>query len=343
MRKGINPQKNSEVTTTEYYHKVIVPVYVPHQEEYYKDAFKILKICLETLISTVHSKTLITVADNGSCDVVVSYLQELYTNGNIQELSITRINMGKVNSMYKTLAGDQYPLVTLRDADVFFYKGWQEAVESIYTNFENVGAVCPTPSSRSYGHMTQPIWLRYGWSKQLQFEKNPDPEGMIRFGKSLGDSNFYNKIQLDKSLILSTSKGQKAVVGAGHYVATYRGDILKTNIKKATNHALGAKIVQEYIDRPVYESGLYRLSTMQSYTAHMGNVYEVWMDPSKTDVKQKLKQETSIVPMGTFKKPGKLKMMLYKVIGKGLKNKKIAMYLFKKKGLTTQEAQEYLS
>ena len=46
MRKGINPQKNSEVTTTEYYHKVIVPVYVPHQEEYYKDAFKILKICL---------------------------------------------------------------------------------------------------------------------------------------------------------------------------------------------------------------------------------------------------------------------------------------------------------
>ena len=66
MRKGINPQKNSEVTETGYYHKVIVPVYIPHQEDYYKDAFRILKVWLQTLTATVHRKTLIAVADNGS-------------------------------------------------------------------------------------------------------------------------------------------------------------------------------------------------------------------------------------------------------------------------------------
>ncbi|MFC4636286.1 glycosyltransferase family 2 protein [Dokdonia ponticola] len=343
MRKGINPQKNSEVTDSGHYHKVIVPVYIPHQEDYYKDAFSILKVCLETLTATVHGKTLIAVADNGSCDAVIAYLQTLYVAGTIQELSVTRMNVGKVNSIYKTLAGDTYPLVTVSDADVYFYHGWQEAVERIYMNFENVGAVCPTPSSRSYGHMTQPVWLRYLWSKQLKFEKNPDPEGMISFGNSLGNPDFYNKVQLEKTLVLRNNSGEKAVLGAGHYVATYRGDILKTNLQKATSHTLGAKMVQEYIDRPVYESGLYRLSTMRSYATHMGNVYEPWMDSSKNSLEKKPKEEASFTAISAYKQPGKFKMLLYKMISKGLKNKKIGTYVFKKKGLTAQEAKEYLS
>ncbi len=339
MRKGTNPQKNAQILNTGYYHKVIVPVYIPNEEGYYRDAFKILKLCLQTLVATTHDKTLIAVADNGSCNTVIAYLQQLYTDKVIQELSITRENVGKVNSIYKVLAGDDYPLVTLSDADVYFYEGWQQAVEDIYRNFEQVGAVCPTPSSKSYAHMTQSLWYRYGWSKRLVFEDNPDPEGMRNFAKSLANPAFYNDIQLKKTLILTNTQGKKAVLGAGHYVATYRGDILKTNIKKATVHALGAKIVQEYIDKPVYEAGLYRLSTTTSYASHMGNTYEEWMCPSDTrSEKQKGGvpiQLSPIVPPGVFKK------IAYKVIGKCLQHKKIGAYLLRKKGLSAQEAQAY--
>lgn len=339
MRKGINPQKNAQVIDTGYYHKVIVPVYIPNEEGYYRDAFKILKICLHTLITTIHDKTIVAVADNGSCDVVIAYLQQLYTDRVIQELSITRENVGKVNSIYKVLAGDDYPLVTLSDADVYFYEGWQEAIEDIYRNFGQVGAVCPTPSSKSYAHMTQPIWYRYGTSKKLLFEDNPDPKGMQEFAKSLGNPDFYNDIQLKKTLVLTNENGKKAVLGAGHYVATYRGEILKTNIKKATAHALGAKIVQEYIDKPVYEAGLYRLATTTSYASHMGNTYEEWMDVSNTEPRKQKVGIPVLLPPILF--PGFFKIIAYKVIGKCLQHKKIGMYFLRKKGLSTQEAQAY--
>ena len=39
MRKGINPQKNRIHELGPYFHQIIVPVYIPNQEGYFRDSF----------------------------------------------------------------------------------------------------------------------------------------------------------------------------------------------------------------------------------------------------------------------------------------------------------------
>lgn len=49
MRVGLNPNKDKIIENTDFFHQVIVPVYIPHQNDYFKDSFQILKFCLESL------------------------------------------------------------------------------------------------------------------------------------------------------------------------------------------------------------------------------------------------------------------------------------------------------
>ena len=52
MRLGNTPTKEKPELTDYLRHRVIIPVYIPTLEGYYKDALAILKLCLESL----HSK-----------------------------------------------------------------------------------------------------------------------------------------------------------------------------------------------------------------------------------------------------------------------------------------------
>ena len=78
MRKGLNPQKDKPQEQSEIFHQVIIPVYIPNQEGYFKDSFRIFKICLESLFKTTHSKTFISVVNNGSSKEIQDYLDELF-------------------------------------------------------------------------------------------------------------------------------------------------------------------------------------------------------------------------------------------------------------------------
>ena len=42
MRKGFNPNKDKKIRSSEYIHQVIMPVHIPHFENYYRDSFEIL-------------------------------------------------------------------------------------------------------------------------------------------------------------------------------------------------------------------------------------------------------------------------------------------------------------
>ena len=67
MRVGFNPHKDQEESISEYFHQVIVPVYIPNFEGYFKDSFIIFKLCLQSIFDTTHNKTFITIVNNGSC------------------------------------------------------------------------------------------------------------------------------------------------------------------------------------------------------------------------------------------------------------------------------------
>ena len=66
MRIGYNPLRNELHKPSDFKHQVIIPVYLPNAEGYFKDGLRILDYCLQSLFKTAHSKTFITIINNGS-------------------------------------------------------------------------------------------------------------------------------------------------------------------------------------------------------------------------------------------------------------------------------------
>lgn len=275
MRVGFNPHKDQQQIPDDYFHQVILPVYIPSFEGYFKESFRILQYCIDSLVLTVHTRTFITIVNNGSCDTVTTYLNDLLHARKIHELVHTS-NIGKMNAVLKGLAGNQYPLVTVADADVMFLHGWQKATYTLFENFPKAGAVCPTPSSRSYKTFTANIFWDYFASRKLKFTKVINPDGLKAFAHSVGNDQFYNEYQLEKYLTLSEGK-ERAVVGAGHFLATYRKEVFGKTLPKYTKYNLGGTSEQDILDVPVVRAGFYRLSTADNFAFHLGNVEEPWM------------------------------------------------------------------
>ena len=275
MRVGFNPNKDKVLPKSDYTHQVIVPVYIPHQKDYFKDSFQILQLCLESLFKTCHAKTYITVVNNGSCVEVVNYLNQLHQEVKIQELIHTTA-IGKLNAILKGLSGHQFPLITITDADVMFLNDWQKATYEVFEAFPKTCLVCTTPSSKSFNDKTFNILTERLFSKSLAFSMVKNPTAFEAFATSIGNPNFYKSVHFEKYLTLTNDK-ISAVVGAGHFVATYRGDIFSDLGVTATSFSLGGTSEAEILDLPVIRKGYWRLSTDENYTYHLGNVIEPWM------------------------------------------------------------------
>ena len=339
MRIGHNPHKDQKQEPQEFLHQVIVPVYIPNNEGYFKDSLKILKYCLGSLFKTVHSKTYITIINNGSCAHTVNYLDGLLAQQKIHEL-IHVTNIGKLNAVLKGLSGHQFPLITIADSDVLFLNHWQEETYRIFDCFPKAGAVCPTPSSRSFRSFTFNIWSELLFSKSLQFTKVKNPEALQAFADSIENADFYN--QYHKDLYLTVTKNDcKAVVGAGHFLVTYKNEIFEKLPVKYSSYKLGGNSEKEILDYPVVKSGLWRLSTEDNFALHMGNIYENWMH----ETFEKIHQE-QFVPNNALQYPkNKISKITfsfgYQLFSKLLSKKKIMKWLLIKKGLSPLAVKNY--
>lgn len=279
MRIGINPEKENKVLTGDAYHRVIVPVYIPNlEEEYFKDGLKILKLCIESLLHTIHSKTRVSIINNGCCIEVLEYLNKVYeSNNQVDQLLDSKINLGKVNAINAIVKGNIEEFITITDADVLFKHGWQVETEKIFSEFPYAGMVSPVPSSVGYKSKFLNSTYYYGVFKgKLRFSNVQSPEGMQKFEQSIG-RKMYNDDHLDKYLTIVNKNGKKAVVGCGHFVATLKADVFS----KAPNFPSNFKIVggseNTYIDIPNDKSGYLRLATMENLAFHLGNKVEDWM------------------------------------------------------------------
>jgi hypothetical protein len=339
MRIGLNPNKDQKITTSDCLHQVVVPVYIPNLEGYFKDGLTILKYCLESLLKTSHSQTYFTIINNGSCIEVIEYLVSLKHNQQIHEL-INTTNIGKLNAVLKGLVGHSFPLITIADSDVLFLSGWQKATYAVFEGFPKTGAVCPTPSSRSYKTYTSNIYWDLFWSKQLRFSQVQNPSALKAFATSVGDENFYNENQLKQYLTVNNG-AFKAVVGAGHFVATYRLDVFKEGIPLYSKFKMGGTSETELLDIPVVKKDLWRLSTADNFAFHMGNVAEGWMniEIEKLVISRDL---VTTFPKLYFQESFKINYWIKTVFfSKIIFTKKLLNYFFKFKGMTIEIAHLY--
>ncbi|MNL12449.1 Glycosyl transferase family 2 [compost metagenome] len=339
MRLGFNPNKDQETVSLTYSHQIIIPVYIPSQNDYFKDSFVILKLCLESLFRTVHKKTFITIVNNGSCQEVTNYVHELYLEKKIHEV-IETTNVGKLNAILKGIVGHNFPLITITDSDVLFLNGWQKATYSIFENFPKAGVVCPVPSSRSLRTYTSNIYWDSFFSKKLAFSKVKNPLALKKFAVSVGNPDFYNEAHLESYLTVS-NKNEKAVVGAGHFVGTYRGEIFNSLEVKYSNYKLGGGSESEILDIPVVKKGFWRLSTEDNYAYHMGNVLEDWMNDEISKLEKNI-LEVDFKLKSVCASSKWLYMIKSKFFGKMILNKKIMKYFLIYKGLPSKDAENYL-
>lgn len=337
MRKGFNPNKDKLLEATDFYHQVVVPVYIPHHKSYFKDALQILDICLSSIFKTVHSKTFITVVNNGSSDKVAALLEEYAKQGKINELVHT-INIGKLNAIVKGVSGHNFELVTVTDADVLFLNNWQKATYDIFTSFRKTGFVSPCPSSKVLKKYTANVHLENLFHKRLKFTKVKNPQAQVQFAESIGNSNFYNEHHLDQYLTISKDK-TKAVIGGGHFVGTYNGDILRKAKTVFTKYALGGTSENLILDKPVQDYGCWRLSTEDNYAHHMGNTLEDWMPEMLRGLTNELSvQKPELTPVKRSFILNNIKTKLFRYV---LLRKPVWNVYLKAKGLDKRAVKDY--
>ncbi len=274
MRIGNNPHKDLPHQPPEHLHQVIIPVYIPNFEDYFKDSFEIFTKCIDSLLATTHEKTFITIVDNGSHQNVGEYLEELHKKQLIHEV-IHTVNIGKINAVLKGLVGNNIPLVTISDADVLFLDGWQRATADTFNSFPRAGIVGIVPQFRTLNYKNQNLVFSKFFSSKLKFVPVKDKEAVRKFHHSIGWDKLEPRLQ-QYSLGLEASDGTIAYVGSGHFVATYRKAMFN-KIELFKSFLLGGDS-EGYLDSFVLKKNLWRLTTYDNYAFHMGNVLEPWMN-----------------------------------------------------------------
>ena len=337
MRIGHNPNKDAKIAKENYQHQVILPVYIPNDLGYFKDALKILEECINSLVSTCNDLTFISIISNGSSLVVENYLKELYRKGFIQELIVTE-NIGKLNSIFKAVAGHKFPLVTIADSDTYFVSGWQNATYNIFNNYKKVGTVGLIPQFLSYQSNSEQLLFDEFFNKKLYFGKVEDPSALAEFYRSIGWEPNYPKERLEHILYLY-KQNLKAIVGSGHVVATYRQELF-TEIVYYNSYKMGGDS-ERVLDDLSENKGYYRLTTANNFAFHLGNKW----DSNFKEFLNKDKIKVDSIPLELFEPPKKPMLVSYlfkkKVIQTVMKRNKLRMLFLQLKGLSKEAKKNF--
>lgn len=298
MRQGYNPHKDQEQEQTKFTHQIVLPVFIPNEEGYYKDAFRILQLCIQSLLLTIHDQTFVTIINNGSCLKIARYLDDLFSESKIHELIHTE-NIGKLNSVLKGLTGNSIALVTIADSDVMFCSGWQQATLDVFNNFPKAGVVGLTPQFKMFENGCGNVLFDTLFSDSVRFSEVVDPNSLERFYESIGWDKNYNHDYLKQNLSITKKKGS-ALIGSGHFVATYRKSIF-AEITTYIGYKMGGNS-EGYLDEAPLKKGFWRLTTNANYAFHMGNVMEEWMNIFVKELPQN-ENADNITPLLPIKLP----------------------------------------
>lgn len=272
MRTEGNPIKQNPALSVGYKrHRIIMPVFIPSHEGYYKDAFKIFKICLQSLIDTTDRKFVnITIINNASVPEVNDLVNEKLVAGEVDQYIHNQVNRGKADAIVGAAKASYEPFITIADADVLFDQNWLTSIENIYRNFSYAGAVSPFPASNLKFSFTSSVWLSN--FMRIKYGKVIPDSVFVQFEKSLGLQGFFKKDDISGQFYLKRNNSY-ALVGSGHFVCTYRNEVFK-HLRYAPI-TMGLKGGLRLIDANVDRLGFWRLSVFKPHVYHMGNILDV--------------------------------------------------------------------
>ena len=342
MRKGVNPTKIAKlVSKSECHHRIIIPLHIPNEDGYFRDAYRIFELCLFSIFKTSVSKVKVSIISNKCCDAVNDRLLQLYTEKHINELIIEEDGIGKINSILKAVRTSEERLITITDADVMFLNNWENEVVRIFKSFPKTGAVSPVPVYRNHLSLTSNIWFDYLFSNKLKFRPVKNPIALEMFAKSVG-WDYLEPEWKDTIGTLKAKDNTLAVLGCSHFAATYKREVFDELPKENSIYLIEGGSELYYTDEPVLKMGGYRLATNDNFAFHLGNVFENWMQNEFDSLKAVEKSVIKYSNLPKLKKSHLKYFITEKIFKRIFNNKFVTRKLIKYKGLTNEQVYNFL-
>lgn len=279
MRIGINPEKNKKKIIRYKLHRIIIPVYIPTEEKkYFDNLFEVFKISIGSLLKTTSKQfTNITIINNNCNKEVTNYINSLIESNLIDKHIHNSINKGKVNSILSEVRSCHEEVITIADADVFYFSNWQFKTLEVFKNFKNIGVVAPLPCTNIYSYCNMSFFSNILKPKKKGFIISK--KSCELFGESVGyDEEKILRLSLwKKPQFYIKNSSDKVCLGAGHFVASYRGNLLHKVPFVKNKYVFKNGDEFNFLDRPIDVLGYYRVSLIDSYAYHLGNSIPIWV------------------------------------------------------------------
>lgn len=325
MRKGKNPYKAKNKLIARYKHRVIIPFFIPNiKEEFYKGTIKTFELCLESLFNTINLKeTAVTLINNNSCKEANAIAALYLKKGLITNYIINKENQGKVNPFLDIVKSCKEPIITLSDCDVLFYKGWENAVFNAFNKVQKAGCVSPVPAPHlSLNHVNVKTITSLFFKNKVKFGSVVKKDDFLNLFLSFGK----NKKEILKNKFLKKqfffkNRNDKYIIGATHYIASYRKEVFENKYFKKLNipEVFYEGIEYFNIDCMIDRLGYYRISTIKPNAYHLGNTIPEFIKeriPLKEKTKRQLPKIKPIKRSFGYLIPTKISILLYALIRK---------------------------
>lgn len=280
MRIGVNPEKYKGEKNIKKRHRVIVFFYIPNViDDYYNESIDVLDSCLESLVNTINFETTcITLINNNSVADVNSVINKYIFRGQIDKYVLYSENRGKVYAIMNEIRGMYEPFITISDADVLFIKGWEKAVFNVYKNFENAGVVAPLPCSNLAFNHNSTVFFDNFFSFGIKKDKIVADRDCDIYLEGLGNDSLLNRNNRNFNWrthqYYLKNKNERVILGAGHFVATYRTALINKNHNFPSFKFFNG-YEDKFIDNKADAKGYYRLSLHKTFAYHIGNRLDV--------------------------------------------------------------------
>lgn len=275
-RVGMNPARRMTSDYRPAWVTVAVLTYVPHLEGYFEQRLEVIKKALASLKANTTLPHDLLVFDNGSCLPVVDYLQELRAAGQVDYLILSRQNLGKIGAFQLIFNAAPGEIVAYADDDILFYPGWLEAHLEILDTFPKVGMVSGVPVRNAAGYAMNSLErLESQGAPGLSISRQrriPD-EWEVDWALSTGrdPAKHLTAMQTHQDVVLSKG-GVEAIGSANHFQFLVPKALMLEILPRQWTGKLMGHMVE--LDQAVDELGYLRLSTVDRYVRHLGNVLD---------------------------------------------------------------------
>lgn len=281
MRIGNNPEKKNINKITYKTHRVIIPVYIPNSKcSYFDNLFSVLKKSLESLLKTTNSSvTNITIINNNCRKEVTEYLDDLLSENLIDKHVKMSFNYGKIYTVLAEAKSSYENVITIADADVFYFSDWYQESIRVLNTFKKVGVVAPLPMPQLAYYNNNSLFFHEFFN--LKKGNLVNVEDLKLFEKSINSKISLKKENWFNKQLYLKKRNAIVCIGAGHFIATYRKELLdEINIDKPI-YIFEDGAENYHIDSPIDKLGYYRVSTLKTYVYHLGNTIPKWIDSYK--------------------------------------------------------------